>query len=299
MIIQSLWALAAAASFSAMAALVKLCDGTFGSMELVFYRSLFTVLFLLSVVWVNGYTLRPNYAGWHFLRAVLGFASVGVWFFTLGKMPLGTNVTLTYTTSLFLAVNFIILSLIRHQRPPWGAIGSILLGFLGVIAVMQPTLEAGTEIPALLCLLVALIDLGGYWCIRRLGQVNEQSWRIVFNLSLFSLIGSLIFVLAFEDGFHMPTFKSGCLLLGMGLFATAGMLAATRAWSGGNMLLVSCLGFSAIPFSEIISIVVFGLAPSAMTIAGMCLVVIAGMLSVAYTRAQTAKQELEHKRLRN
>ena len=43
----------------------------------------------------------------------------------------------------------------------------------------------------------------------------------------------------------------------MCLLATAGMLASTRAWIGGNMLLVSCLGFSAIPFSELIGIFFF------------------------------------------
>ncbi len=200
--------------------------------------------------------------------------------------------TLTYTTSLFLDVNFLILSLGRHSTPPWGAIGSILLGFVGVMAVMQPTVEEGMAVPAFLCLLVALIDLGGYWCIRKLGQVNEPSWRIVLNFALVCLIGSFTFVWIFEGGFHAPTVKSAFLLLGIGALATLGMITATKAWAGGNMLLVSCLGFSAIPFSEIISIAGFGFVPSPLTVGGMCLVVVAGMLSVAYTRSQEAKQKV-------
>lgn len=72
------------------------------------------------------------------------------------------------------------------------------------------------------------------------------------------MIGAALGVLLFTDGFHKPTLDNCIPLALMGLFATGGMLAATRAWMGGNMLLAACLGFSAIPFSELIGIVLFG-----------------------------------------
>ena len=249
MFAQSLWSLAAAAFFSMMAACVKYCNDVFGPLELVFYRSLFTTLFVFITVSLRGETLKTQYPILHLRRDVLGFASVAIWFFTLGMLPLGTNITLTYSTPLFLALNFILLALWKKEQPEWPLIGSILLGFVGIVVVMRPSFLSGDAVPALLCLFVAFIDLFGYWQIRFLGRVHEPSWRVVFYYSLFCTVGALLGILFFEDGFHMPNTRAAIAAFLMCLLATGGMLASTRAWIGGNMLLVSCLGFSAIPFS--------------------------------------------------
>ena len=254
MFAQSLWSLAAAAFFSMMAACVKYCNDVFGPLELVFYRSLFTTLFVFITVSMRGETLKTRYPMLHLRRDVLGFASVAIWFFTLGMLPLGTNITLTYSTPLFLALNFILLALWKKEQPEWPLIGSILLG------------------------------LFGYWQIRFLGRFHEPSWRVVFYYSLFCTVGALLGVLFFEDGFHMPNTRAAIAAFLMCLLATAGMLASTRAWIGGNMLLVSCLGFSAIPFSELIGIFFFKNIPDTLSLIGMTIVAVAGMIATVYTK---------------
>lgn len=293
MLIQSFWALAAAASFSSMAAFVKLSNSTFGPIELVFYRSLFTMIAMLIVVRINGYSLKTEHLSGHLIRDILGLISTVVWFFTLGKLALGTNITLTYTTSLFLSANFIILAFIRHKPIPWGPILAILVGFLGIATILQPTFHDGDEIPALLCLCVACLDLGIYWQVRRLGSWGEPSWRIVFYFSFFSTIATLAAVYIFEDGLHIPDVTSGICLLAIGALATLGLISATRAWVGGNMLLVSCLGFSAIPFSEAISIFAFDNIPGPYTVIGMLLILIAGLAATIFTkRAEEAEKKI-------
>ena len=57
---QSLWALAAAACFSFMAVFVKLCSGHFGSLELVFYRSLIGIVTISMFVRSQGLSLRTH-----------------------------------------------------------------------------------------------------------------------------------------------------------------------------------------------------------------------------------------------
>ena len=180
---QSLWALAAAACFSFMAVFVKLCSGHFGSLELVFYRSLIGIVTISMFVHSQGLSLRTEHLGGHIKRAVLGTISVGLWFFTIGQMPLGTNMTLIYTTPLFMAANFIILAFIKKERAPWGVILAIVFGFAGVTTVLQPTFDEGYLIPALICLFVSFIDLIVYWQIKELGNLKEPSWRIVFYFS--------------------------------------------------------------------------------------------------------------------
>ena len=111
--------------------------------------------------------------------------------------------------------------------------------------------------PALICLFVSFIDLVVYWQIKELGNLKEPSWRIVFYFSMFGVIFGVIGSYIFGDGMHMPTWESGLYLIGMGICATLGQICTTRSYAYGNMLLSSCLGFSAIPISALVSFILF------------------------------------------
>lgn len=128
MLKQSLWALAAALFFSMMAACVKLTNGELTTLEMVFYRSLFGVITIGLFVKRNHLSLKTPHLMGNITRSILGTLSISVWFFTLGQLPFGTNMTLVYTTPLFMSVNFIILALLRHQRAPWGLAAAIKIG---------------------------------------------------------------------------------------------------------------------------------------------------------------------------
>lgn len=226
---QSLWALAAAALFSVMAAFVKLCSDVHGPIEMVFYRSLFGVLVISLFVFRNRATLTlktPHIAG-HIKRSVLGTLSIMLWFFTLGKMHFGTNMTLIYTTPLFMAANFVILALMRHKPAPWALVLATIAGFTGVTIVLQPSFNEGELIPALICLGVSLLDLVIYWQMKELGDMKEPSWRIVFYFTLFGTIAGLIACYVVEGGLHMPNAQGLVGILGMGLCATLGQICTT------------------------------------------------------------------------
>lgn len=289
---QSLWVLAAALLFSFMAAFVKLTSDQLGTLELVFYRSIFGVLSIGFFVWKSGLSVKTPYLGGHIKRSVLGTLSVALWFYTLGKLPFGTNMTLIYTTPLFMAANFIILAWMKHQRAPWALVGAIVAGFAGIVIVLQPSFSNDDLIPALICLSVSLVDLAVYWQMKELGNLKEPSWRIVFYFtifgSLFGFAGSWIL----EDGMHVPDTMATLGILGMGLCATLGQICTTRSYAYGNMLLSSCLGFSAIPFSAVISYFLFDETVTATALAGMSLIIAAGMTaSVTTKRAEKAEEE--------
>lgn len=266
---QSLWALAAAALFSVMAAFVKLCSDVHGPIEMVFYRSLFGVLVISLFVFRNRATLTlktPHIAG-HIKRSVLGTLSIMLWFFTLGKMHFGTNMTLIYTTPLFMAANFVILALMRHKPAPWALVLATIAGFTGVTIVLQPSFNEGELIPALICLGVSLLDLVIYWQMKELGDMKEPSWRIVFYFTGSSAPSRASSpATSSRAAWHMPNAQGLVGILGMGLCATLGQICTTRSYAYGNMLLSSCLGFSAIPFSVIISFFWFGESVTAATL---------------------------------
>lgn len=289
---QSLWALAAAFLFSLMAAFVKLCSAELGSLELVFYRSIFGVLSIGLFVLKTGSDIRTPHLWGNIKRSVLGTISVALWFYTLGKLPFGTNMTLIYTTPLFMAANFWILSILKHERAPWALISSILAGFAGIVIVLQPSFHSEDLIPALICLSVSFVDLLVYWQMKELGRLGEPSWRIVFYFTVFGTLFGLAGSFVLEDGMHVPSQTAVLGILGMGLCATLGQICTTKSYAYGNMLLSSCLGFSAIPISAVISFVLFDEASTAAALVGMSLIIAAGMTASVATK----KQEREAQR---
>ncbi len=289
MLKQSLWSLAAAALFSLMAAFVKLCSGHFSSMELVFYRSLFGVVSIAFFVANHHYTLKTEHFWGHIKRSVLGTLSVFVWFMTLGLLPLSTNITLTYTTPLFMAANFILLAFLRHRKAPWMLCLAIVAGFTGVVIALQPSFGSEMLIPSLMCLFVSFIDLIVYWQIKELGDFKEPSWRIVFYFTLFGTLGGAVGTL-FTGGFHPVTWESGTYLLGIAVAATLAQLCTTRSYAAGNMLLSSCLGFSAIPFSALFGWLFFDDAVTWLMAAGMTLIIAAGCLATVTVKRQEARE---------
>ncbi len=289
MMMQSFWALAAAALFSIMAASVKLCTTGLGSFELVFYRSVFGVIFIAFFVMGRGQTLKTQYFGHHMIRSVLGVASVVLWFYALSKMQFGTCMTLIYTTPLFMALNFIVLALARGEKAPWLMTLSIIVGFAGIVAMLKPGVENDALVPALICLAVAVIDLVSYWQMKRMGQLNEPSWRIVFYFCVLGIVFSFVGTLL-TGGFHMPDALGVAGLLGMGLCATLGQICTTKSYAYGNMLLSSCLGFSAIPFSAVTGVLLFDDTMDVVSLVGMSLILSAGMTAAVTTKKMEARQ---------
>ena len=221
----------------------------------------------------------------------MGTFAVFVWFCTLGLLPLSTNITLTYTTPLFMAANFILLALLRHKNAPWKLCLAIVIGFSGVVVTLQPTFGADTLWPSLTCLFVAFIDLIVYWQIKELGDLKEPSWRIVFYFTLFGTIGGAAGTLI-TTGFHSISPESAAYLLGIAVTATLAQLCTTRSYAAGNMLLSSCLGFSAIPFSAVFGWLFFNDAITWLMAAGMLLIIAAGCLATVTVKREESAAEL-------
>ncbi|MBO7173905.1 MAG: DMT family transporter, partial [Burkholderiaceae bacterium] len=72
-----------------------------------------------------------------------------------------------------------------------------------------------------------------------------------------------------------------------------GQICTTKSYAQGNMLLSSCLGFSAIPFSAVISYFVFGETISASGMVGMLLIIVAGIFGTIYTKRTEAKNKAQ------
>lgn len=281
---KSLWMLSASFFFSLMAVFVKMGASDFGSLELIFYRSIAGVALLYTFIRMKGYSIKTPHLWGHFKRSFIGTVSMSIWFFSLTMLPIGTSMTLNYTSPLFMALFVFIVSLYRKEPIQWGLMATIALGFLGVILVFQPSLGAGQEFGALLALTSGFLGSIAYWQIKELGKLNEPSWRIVFYFTIFGTLYGLLGCLLFEGGLSPITADNVWYLLGIAICATLAQCSLTMAFGQGNLLLSSCLQFSAIVVAEIMGVIFFSDPISLMTSMGILVIMIAGAASTVLTK---------------
>jgi drug/metabolite transporter (DMT)-like permease len=103
------------------------------------------------------------------------------YFFALAILPLATAVTLNYTSPLFVAV---LLAWWLRERVGKSLFAAVGLGFIGVILLLQPTLQPEQWAGALAGLGSGLIASLAYINVRELGRAGEPEARTVLWFSL-------------------------------------------------------------------------------------------------------------------
>lgn len=273
--------LAAGALFALMGLCVKLGSAHFGQTELVFYRSVLG-LAVLAPLLLRPARLFTRHPWSHFWRGLSGGTALWLYFYAIAHLPLPTAVALNYTSPLFLAA-FGMRRLGERTAPR--LLLALAVGFAGVLLVLRPAFAAGDTVAALAGLASGFLASLAYVNVRRLGTRGEPEWRVVFY---FSLMCSVAFGgLAWHDGLQPVRAGDLPLLLGLGLSATLAQLAMTRAYRKGRTLVAGCLSYSTLLFSTALSAWQLAETPSPGALAGMALIVAAGILSMSAPESST------------
>ena len=128
-----------------------------------------------------------------------------------------------------------------------------------------------------------------YWQIKELGQLKEPSWRIVFYFTVFGTVYGLLGNFFIEGGLSPITSDNVIYLIGMALCATLAQCSLTLAFGQGNVLLSSCLQFSAIIMAELMGWFFFNDELSLVTEIGILVIMVAGVTATMLTKRQNTK----------
>ena len=136
--------------FAGMGVCVKLASAQFNTGEIVFWRGVIGMLFVLSLVRLRGGTLRTTVPLMHLTRAGVGVTALMLWFWSMSQLPLATAVTLNYMSSVWMAL-FLIggAVLLGASRVDLRLVATVMAGFAGVALVLQPSLAPGQAAGAL------------------------------------------------------------------------------------------------------------------------------------------------------
>lgn len=269
------WMVVSAALFALMGAFAKAAGSRFGFSfnELVFWRMLFGLFAIGLPEWWRGHAFRTPYLKSHLNRSITGSVALLLSFFALTRLPLATAITLNYTSSLFLALlSFIFL---KERIAPL-MLAALLMGFGGIIILLQPTIAAEQQLAGLIGLISGVCSGWAYLQVRELSQLGEPSWRVVFYFCCVAT--AMSGTLACINGWQLPTAQSLPYLFGLGAAGTLGQLAMTRAYQVGRKLTVASLAYLTVVFSTLLGIFWLGDSTSWHEIIGMLVIVCAGVL---------------------
>ena len=279
----ALWMLFSSFCFTVMAVFVKTGSAEVGTMGLVFFRGLFAVAAIGLWAAVCRRPVGTPHLKAHLKRSLCGVVSMALWLYSLARLPLGTGMTLSYTSPLFMAAAFLAAALWRGQRPQWGLAAAAVLGFFGVTLVLEPDFSAGERIAVGAGLLSALVGTLVGFQIRDLARVHEPSWRVVFYFSLVCVAFGAAGHLAGGTPVRLTAHGALCCV-GVGASALIAQLALTKAFSSGNILVTAVMEYSAIVFALLFDAVLGGQTAGPRALAGIAAIVAAGVLSTFLTR---------------
>ena len=268
------------ALFSVVGALVKALSGLHSAGEMVFYRSLVGLLAMAAWARWAGLSLRTTVPGLHARRCAAGVLALMCWFWSMGGLPLATAMTLNATSSLWLALHLCLLGWLLgrrgHARPDAALLGAVAAGFLGVAAVLQPTIRADQWLHGLAGLASGALAALAYLQIIDIARAGEPEERVVFYFSVFGVVMGGVMALS-SGGFRLPGPAQAFALLMIGVVATVAQWMMTRAFAHGRPLVNATLQYSGIAFSFLLGVGWFDDAVTPLAVAGMILIAVAGV----------------------
>ncbi|TYC67709.1 DMT family transporter [Stappia sp. BW2] len=249
-------------------------------LEITFGRFFFQFLFSLAIALLTGrlLQLRGKQPVVNYLRGIfLGTASLC--FFTAVKyMSVATAISIFFIEPMVLTILAAVL--LKEQVGP-RRIGAILVGLLGAIIVLRPTL-AEVGLFSLLPVVTAVL-FSFYLLLNRLYPVRDDLLTIQFSAGLSGSvllgIGLLIGNLTGIEGteFVMPDVPQSSLLALIGLISFAGHGLVVSAFQRGNASLLAPLQYIEIVSATLLGYLVFANFPDGPTWLGIALIIMSGL----------------------
>jgi len=256
-------------SFSLSAVSIRGLAGTLNIFEILSIRTGFGLIVLLAVAAAHPElrrTLAPRRMPMHIWRNSIHFVGQYTWAWAVTILPLATVFALEFTMPMWVAL--LAVPMLGERMTP-SRIGSIVLGFLGVLVIVRPGF-ASFQPAALLVLIAALAFAFSLIATKQLTS-NVGTFAIIFWMNLLqfpmAMAGSdPLFFLRLGESTWLPA-------LGMGVAGLASHYCLTNAFRWGDATVVVPIDFMRIPLIAVVGWLLYGETVDVFVYAGAGLIV--------------------------
>jgi drug/metabolite transporter (DMT)-like permease len=238
----AMWMVLAGFSFTAMLVCVRYLGGRYPSVEVVFFRALAGLVFVLPPFFRHGLVgLRTKRFPMHVSRATFSMLAMVAYYYAVPYVPLAHATTYSFIIPLFVTLGAVLFLHERVDAPRWAA---TILGFIGVMVVLRPGFATIT-LPALVMLLSVLFYAGAWISMKFLTRTETAS-VIVFYQNIMIVPLALVPTLFLGS---IPTPGDFVILVAIGLTGSYAHYCQARSFGEADASAVMPFDFLRLPFS--------------------------------------------------
>jgi len=252
-------------------------------------RGTFGLIFAICLLKYNGElrVTRSMISRPLLLRGLFEMGAILTYIIALAYAPIGDVTAIFQTTPLL-----VILGLILFYREPSSAlrVGLIVAGFIGALLVAQPgrgTVTPLVMITFLSALLAAIRDLAARQISKDVPAMISTTAVIIIVLT-----GSAVCGFLFEQ-WKMPHGWQLILAVGSGLFMMLGHHFTLLAYRNASAQAVAPFYYSFMVFAVAAGYVIFGDVPNVISVIGMLVIVVSGLVLLTLEKKPLPASTLE------
>jgi drug/metabolite transporter (DMT)-like permease len=261
----ALWMSCAVLAFSFMAVAARELLRHMGAFEILFLRTLVTMLLVSAVVARAGTaTLRTQLFRFHLARALMHLGGQYCWIYAIGALTLATVFAIEFTMPVWVAL---LATAFLGERMNRGRVVMLVLGLAGIAIIVRPDL-GGLHPAALVMVLGSMFYAGNMVMTKRI-SLSDSPLAVLFWMSLTQL--PLTFATALPQWVTpRPVDLLWAAVIGSGSFVAH--YSMTRAMKLGDATLVVPIDFLRLPLIAVVGAVFYHEPLQAATFAGAAVI---------------------------
>lgn len=270
----TLWVIGALTSFCLMAIGARELNSQIGIFQILFFRSIVGLLVLLPIMFLSKKSsfLLPKRIKLHLVRNLFHFAGQYGWFLGIGLLPLATVFAIEFTVPLW---TIIISYFFLKESITVRKVIAVLLGILGVIVIVQPSLEVA-RYGSLMVLGAAICYAFSHVATKSLSN-TENPISIIFMMCLIQApLGLLLFI----EGWTTPAGIQWLWLVIIGVTALSAHYCMTKAMQHAEVTFVVTMDMFRLPLISLIGVLLYAEHFSVALILGMLLIVAGNSVNI-------------------
>ena len=267
-------------------AIAKVLSEDISALEIVFYRNIIGVIFILAMLRHTPTKLPGGKLHLLLLRGFLGFSAMILFFYTITTIPLGVAITLNKTSPLF--VTILAYFLLKERLSPTGFL-ALAVGFLGVALITKP-LGLAFSYEHFLGLMGGFLAAAAYTTIKKIKHLYDARVIVLSFMGMGATMPLFLFLLApyvqapiflqflFPEFIWNLSALTWSLILAMGVISTLSQYLLTRAYSASKAGIIGVISYTNIPFAIGFGYMLGDAFPDFWSFCGIGLIVLGGLL---------------------
>ena len=242
--------------FSLMTFCVKKIDNRIPIYELVFFRSLISLMITFFIINIKNINPWGNNKPLLILRGLLGTSALVCIFYSIKNMPLSISTVIQYTYPIFISI---FAGIFINEKITRNIVFALIIGWLGISVILNPIQLSSInveidKISVSIAFLGSICTALAYVTVKKL-SFTEDIYVIIEYFPLVSLITLLPIVLI---NWVTPTWNELNWIIGIGLFTQFGQTFLTTGLKNLPSTEASSINYLQVLFGSILGVIFFG-----------------------------------------